>query len=166
MEFRINYKKYFLIIFAVFICCSASVIWMIYDKSSYKPPLFEPTAIKGVPELSDSEKKSFGYSPLSVAEGLSFYLSGRPKESEDSIELYLNNPNYNQVWILCKVLDENDNEIAESGIIKQGYFLKEIKKKNKTVAESKDLKIQLFCFEPYTYYCAAPTITFECTSVI
>lgn len=164
MEYRINYKKYFLIAGCALVVFLLALAWMIYDKSIYKPPPMDQTATEGSPTFSQNEKNELGYSPITITPGLSIYLAGKPKETADSIELYLYNPKHNSVWTLCKIFDSNGEKIAESGVIKQGFFIKDIKK-IKEIPEDQNISIKIFCFEPYTYYSAAQTITFECCVV-
>jgi hypothetical protein len=164
VEYRINYKKYLLIVGSVLTLVLLALAWMIYDKSIYKPPPMDQTATEGSPAFSQTEKAELGYSPLTIMPGLSMYLAGKPKEKDDSIELYLSNPKHNSVWTLCEIFDSNGEKVAESGLIKQGFFIRDIKK-IKEIPEDRKISIKIFCFEPYTYYSAAQTITFECCVV-
>ena len=113
----------------------------------FKPPAFDSAAQIGEP----IPPIDLGYTPMSVEQGFDIKLCGRLFVLKDSVDIYLTNPESNDVWMLAELQDENGQVIAKSGIIKQGEYVKSINLiKSVSTAKTK-VKIVVIAYSPDTY---------------
>ena len=111
-----------------------------------KPP-FEQSAIQGTPEPPESA----GYQ-LFYQEGAEFKagLCGRLQFEDDAAEVYFTNPKENTVYLKLRIFDEEEEMIAETGLIKPGEYLKNITLQE--VPDSGDnIKMKVMTYDPETY---------------
>lgn len=158
MELKTFTKICVTITASVFVACASVTAWMLYDKAQYKPPAFEENVVEGLPQLSEDEKELYGYSPLKLSESTSIYVCGDPQFDDNSVDLYVTNPKENNSWIMCEIFTSDGESVGKSGIIKQGFYLKNLNKTKQTLDDNK-LTVKIYFFEPDTYYSAGQIIT-------
>lgn len=107
---------------------------------------YEENVIVGIPENIPEE---MGYDSIFVEEGYEIALCGYPSKVEERLEAYITNNQENNVWIVVKIYDSNDNKVGETGIIKQGEYVKDIKL-NKELSAG-NITIKIIAYEPNTF---------------
>ena len=138
------------------IVCIVSIIFMLavlYIKPQtvnqmFTPPPFETEVQTGIPVVD----QKLGYTTLKN-DSMSFSLSicGKPIVVGDTSEIYLTNNEDNNVWIKLRVLDENSNILAETGLIKPDEYLKDIK--FDVIPKDNDkIILKIMSYEIDTYY--------------
>lgn len=119
------------------------------DNNSSGQIEIDSNAVQGVPDIE--EGKDSGYSTVHVRDGYIIKLCGNPSSDGREVNLYLTNPEDNSVWIRAQILNENEETVAESGIVRQGEYLKAVSLK-KPMSEGKiPVCIKIISYKPYTY---------------
>lgn len=120
------------------------------DTAEFTPPPFEPAAVAGVPEMPES----LGYiSPYQEGMGYRFSVCGNVITEGNTATVYLTNPAENEVWLKLRVLDENDNILGETGLIRPGEYVKDVALTENLTAGTK-IKLKIMGYEPETYFSA------------
>lgn len=120
------------------------------DTAAFTPPLFEPAAMAGVPEVPES----LGYiSPYQEGMGYRFSVCGNVVMEGNAASVYLTNPEENDVWLKLRVLDENDNILGETGLIRPGEYVKDVALTENLTAGTK-IKLKIMGYDPETYFSA------------
>lgn len=117
------------------------------QQQNFTPPPFDDNCEVGAPEVPDN----LNYTPLRVEEGYMIYICGRLVLKNNMVDVYLTSPEDNNVWIRLKILDEKDNLLCETGLIRPGEYLKSalIAKKLK---HDTNVKVKIVAYEPESYY--------------
>ena len=76
-------------------------------------------------------------------------LVAKPETSDEGINLYFANDTANDVWLLVKVSNSKGWVAGETGLIKPGEYVKEIKG---DFEKGENIKIQVFSYKPELYY--------------
>ena len=117
------------------------------DTAEFTPPPVDPAAMAGVPEVPES----LGYiSPYQEGMGYRFSVCGNVVMEGSNAAVYLTNPAENEVWLKLRVLDENDNILGETGLIRPGEYVKTVTLA-KTLAAGEKIKLKIMGYEPETY---------------
>ena len=120
------------------------------DTAEFTPPPFEPAAMAGVPEVPES----LGYiSPYQEGMGYRFSVCGNVVMEGSNAAVYLTNPEENDVWLKLRVLDENDNILGETGLIRPGEYVKDVALTENLTAGTK-IKLKIMSYELETYFSA------------
>lgn len=132
--------------FAVFFTVSFGIYHILYA-----PPKFEKTAQSGTP----SKPSDLNYQEITVRDGYVVGICGQILLKDGQAELCLTNFEDNDVWFSMTMIDNNNNVIAESGILRQGEFLEAIPvdlllETNETAT----ITIQISGYKPDTYISA------------
>ena len=115
-----------MIIPILFILCVLSIIVMLAaisnapkKEAEFIPPSFEFEAIKGIPE----PPQELGWSEL-YQDGMNYRVGicGNILSYENIADIYLSNSSDNKVWLKLRVLDENNNIIGETGLLKPNEY--------------------------------------------
>ena len=113
-------------------------------------PPFDAAAMAGVPEVPES----LGYiSPYQEGMGYRFSVCGNVVMEGNAAAVYLTNPEGNDVWLKLRVLDENDNILGETGLIRPGEYVKDVALTENLTAGTK-IKLKIMGYEPETYFSA------------
>ena len=107
----------------------------------FNKPDFDRTSEKI--NLDDYEKKS-----VKVTDGYIFYVSPNPKIKNGYINVDFVSLCDDNIYLKLRVF-ENENLIAESGLIKKGEIIKKLKIKNSNV---KKIMYVVMSYEKDTYY--------------
>ena len=146
-------KKNTPLIFAAAICV-LSLIVMIFALTGQKqsqaageftPPPFDAAAQVGTPTVPDG----LGYSELDC-QAYKVSLCGKLNASGD---LWLTNPESNEVWLKVRVLDAKGNILGETGLVRPGEYVRTVALT--TVPKSgTPITLKIMAYEPNTYYSA------------
>ena len=119
-------------------------------KGEFIPPSFDSTAVVGAPEVPDG----LGYIECyRDGMGFRFFACGNVKLEGKNTNIYLTNPNDNEVWLKVRVLDAKGNVLGESGLIKPGEYVKSVALAEQ-LAVGTPIKLKVMAYEPETYYSA------------
>lgn len=118
--------------------------------AEFTQPPFEPAAVAGVPEVPES----LGYiSPYQEGMGYRFSVCGNVVMEGNNAAIYLTNPAENKVWLKLRVLDESNNILGETGLIRPGEYVKDVELTENLTAGTK-IKLKIMGYEPETYFSA------------
>lgn len=135
---------------ALIVMAAALVFGGKQKTAEFTPPLFEPAAVAGVPEVPES----LGYiSPYQEGMGYRFSVCGNVVMEGSSAAVYLTNPAENEVWLKLRVLDENGNILGETGLLKPGKYVKDVALTGNLPAGT-PIKLKIMGYEPETYFSA------------
>lgn len=144
--------------------CAVCVIFMIValcipktaTKGEFTPPAFDTSAEVGVPEVSPD----LGwYTPQ--AEGLALKVSvcGEVIIKDGKADVYFTNYAENDEWMILRIIDEEGNILAETGIIKPGEYIKTVEF-DTVPSDGQTITHKIMAYEPETYY-SAGSLTLE-----
>lgn len=151
-----NKKSYILPVLCVVFCAvlAVTVFALVYEPKSQKgeftPPPFESAAVVGTPEVPEN----LGYSsPYKEGMSYRFSICGNVTLDGENAVVYLTNPKENEVWLKVRILDESGNVLGESGLLKPGEYVKEVKLKS-TPHVGTAIKLKIMGYEMQTYQSA------------
>lgn len=149
--------------------CAVCVLFMLVafvmprqtTKGEFMPPPFAASAEEGIPAVSS---ELGWYTPQ--ADGLSFKVSvcGEVIMKDGKADIYLTNYESNDVWLMARIMDENGNVLAKSGIIRPGEYVQTIEF-DKLPQNGQTIYYKVMAYEPDTYY-SAGSITLEAVAQI
>lgn len=137
------------------ILCVLSIIIMVVaifnappKNVEFVPPSFEVEAIKGNPE----PPQGLGWSEL-YQDGMNYSVGicGNIIAYEDIADIYFSNSKDNKVWLKLRVLDENNNIIGETGLLKPDEYVRTVKL-DESIQDGQKVKLKIMAYEPETYY--------------
>ena len=135
---------------ALAVMAAALVFGRKHKTAEFAPPPFDATAVAGVPEVPEN----LGYiSPYRDGMGYRFSVCGNVVMEGSNAAVYLTNPAENEVWLKLRVLDENDNILGETGLIRPGEYVKDVALTENLTAGTK-IKLKIMGYEPETYFSA------------
>ena len=119
------------------------------DKDGFVPPQFDGKAERGIAAVeNESWTRIF-------KDGMSFsaHVCGKIVLNGNTADIYFTNDDGNEVWLKLRILDENGNILAETGLIKPNEYIKTVT--FDTVPEKGTaVKLKIMAYEPDTYYSA------------
>ena len=88
-------------------------------------------------------------------DGMNFstYVCGKVVLNGNSADVYLTNDEGNKVWLKLRILDEEDNILAETGLLKPNEYVKTVTF-DKIPKSGANIKLKIMAYEPDTYYSA------------
>ena len=137
------------------VLCVLSVVVMIFalnrdseERAPFVPPDFDAAAQEGAPEVPQELKWSELYQ-----DGMTYRvgLCGNIIEREGFAEVYFTNSKDNDVWLKLRVLDQQNQIIGETGLIKPNEYVKMIKFNTGITGDTK-VKLKVMAYQPETYY--------------
>ena len=136
-------------VFAVLLIVMITVL-CIPKTPEFVPPDFEAATVQGTPEVEES----MGYTEL-YKEGMAYRVSvcGVPTVDGQDLTVYFTNTEGNEKYLKLRVLDENDNILGETGLIRPGEYVKTVTLA-KTLAAGEKIKLKIMGYEPETYFSA------------
>lgn len=118
--------------------------------TTFTPPPFD--AQTGMPEVPEE----LGWGKIyQDGMGFSVYVSGKPQLDTDGLLVYLTNPSENDVWIKLRILDDANEVLGESGLIKPGEYITSIDLEKPA---RNNVKLKVMAYEPETYHSAGSII--------
>lgn len=119
------------------------------EQAEFIPPPFDASAQSGMPDTADESLMHI------YKDGMNFsaHICGKITLNGDSADLYFTNDYGNNVWLKLRILDEKDNILAETGILKPNEYIKTVT--FDVVPENKaNIKLKIMAYEPETCYSA------------
>ena len=137
--------------------CLATVIGMLLTlllagrtkQPEFVPPAFESAAEAGMPTVMDSSWTQLH------RDGMDFsaHLCGKLTLNRKAADVYFTNDSGNTVWLKLRILDENDQILAETGLLKPDEYVKTVHF-TKIPQPGDIIKLKIMAYEPETYYSA------------
>ncbi len=121
------------------------------QQPQFVPPPFDEGAVVGTPDIETPE--AVGYKELD-AKGYKVAVCGKVTLTGDSADVYLTNPESNEVWFKLRILDEKGNILGETGLIRPGEYVKTITFDKKVPKVGDKITMKIMGYEPDTYYSA------------
>lgn len=148
-------KENRLLIGAAVLCVIALVVMTaalaantIQKQKEFTPPPFEAAAVSGTPDVPEG----LGWSELD-AQAFKAAVCGVITAEDGSADVWLTNPETNEVWLKLRVLDLEGTVLGETGLIRPGEYVQSVAFTE--VPESGSaLALKLMAYEPETYYSA------------
>lgn len=156
-----NMRKKKILIIIMSILCVCSILSMVFAlnenkriNSEFIPPSFESNVYIGMPEVSEE----LGWSQI-FQDGMPYKvgLCGNIVVKDNKADIYFTNISENNVWMKLRIFNSNDEIIAETGLIKQGQYIKSINF-NTNINDGDKIKIKVMAYEPDTYYSAGSIV--------
>ena len=119
------------------------------EQAEFTPPPFETTAQSGMPDAADESWTQI------YRDGMSFsaHICGKVVLNGNAADVYFTNDDGNEVWLKLRILDEEDNILAETGLLKPNEYVRTVT--FDTVPENRaTIKLKIMAYEPDTYYSA------------
>ena len=145
-------KNYILPLAAVL--CAVSLAVMVFaltrqevqtKMGEFTPPPFDSAAVVGTPEVPDG----LGYNELDC-QVYKVSLCGKLNADGD---IYLTNPESNEVWLKVRILDVGGNILGETGLVRPGEYVQTVALT--TIPKSgTPITLKIMAYEPDTYYSA------------
>ena len=140
------------------VCCLISVLSMIYvlctinsniRQTEFIPPEFETAAQTDTPTIpAYLEWSEISHDGMTFKVG----ISGKIIVKEDNhADIFLSNNKENNVWLKLRILDENNNILGETGLLKPGEYVQSITF-NESVVVGQKIKLKIMSYQPETYY--------------
>ena len=121
-------------------------------EKDFTPPPFEQNAMAGIPKVPQEA----GYAQAD-AEAFQFAAAGNLQTQDGSVDVWLTNPEGNDIWLKARILDKNGQVLGESGLVKEGEYVQTILLD--TVPEhSTEVSLKIMAYEPQTYYSAGAAV--------
>ena len=138
---------------AVVICAVAAIIMVIMlvtsgSGRSFTPPPFDPAAQTGTPDVPESA----GYGELDAGD-FKFYAAGNLTAKNGKPDIWLTNPEENNIWLKVRLLDKDENILGESGLIKPGEYIQSIELDEIPQGIS-SVTLKIMAYAPDTYQSA------------
>lgn len=114
----------------------------------FTPPEFDASAVQGTPSVPTE----LGWYEV-YKEGMSFRASvcGEIILNDGAAKVYFTNPKGNNLWLKLRILNEDGEILAETGLIKPGEYVSEISFTT-LPASGERLVLKLMSYQPETYY--------------
>lgn len=144
-------------ILLTFIALSAIVFMILVVSSSdseieygeFVPPKFDENSVTGEPDVPENS----GYSLMNISDEYNIYVCGKLKLKDDNVDVYFTSDFNNSVWTKLQVLDNSNNIIGETGVIKPGEYVKSVTL-NSEIQKDESVKLKVVGYEPETYHSA------------
>ena len=139
------------------IACFVAVVAMVVvigikftpKKGEFVPPPFDSAAVVGTPEVPDG----LGWSELNAEDIFFVSACGEVKLNDGKADVWLTNPEKNTVWLKLRVLNEQGEILAETGLIRPGEYLQTVH--FDILPEIGDqITMKIMAYEPDTYVSA------------
>ena len=114
-------------------------------RGEFTPPPFDAAAVVGTPTVPDG----LGYSELDC-QAYKVSLCGKLTAQGD---LWLTNPESNDVWLKVRVLDGSGNILGETGLVRPGEYVRTVTL-TAIPKSGTPITLKIMAYEPDTYYSA------------
>jgi len=111
----------------------------------FTPPPFDSAAVVGTPTVPDG----LGYNELDCQ---AYKVSLCGKLNADG-NIYLTNPESNEVWLKVRILDAKGSILGETGLVRPGEYVRTVELT--TIPKSgTPITLKIMAYEPDTYFSA------------
>ena len=122
------------------------------EVGSFTPPPFAADAQIGTPQVPED----LGWSLLD-AKVYRVGICGEVQIRSGGADLWLTNPEGNNVWMKLRVLDAKGTVLAETGLIRPGEYLQWVEF-TQTPSPGEKLSLKIMAYEPETYFSAGSVV--------
>lgn len=119
-----------------------------HEQAVFTPPSFDSAAQIGIPTVPDG----LGYSELDT-QAYKVSVCGEIITNGNSADIWLTNPESNEVWLKLRVLDSKGNILGETGLIRPGEYVQSVAL-GQIPKSGTQIVLKLMAYEPETYYSA------------
>lgn len=119
------------------------------EQAEFIPPPFETAAQSGMPDVADESWMQI------YRDGMNFsaHICGKVILNGNAADVYFTNDDGNGVWLKLRILDGEDNILAETGLLKPNEYVRTVT--FDTIPENKAaIRLKIMAYEPDTYYSA------------
>lgn len=122
----------------------------------FVPPPFDTAAQMGTPEVPED----LGWQEMD-AEVYKFSICGAISPENGKADVWLTNPEENEVWLKVRVLDMDGNTLGETGLIRPGEYVRSVTLEPEPQTGD-NIQLKVMAYEPDTYY-SAGTVSLNTT---
>ena len=122
------------------------------EVGTFTPPPFAEDAQRGTPQVPED----LGWSLLD-AKVYRVGICGEVQLFAGGADLWLTNPEENNIWMKLRVLDEQGTVLAETGLIRPGEYLQSVEF-TQTPSPGEKLQLKIMAYEPETYFSAGSVV--------
>lgn len=112
----------------------------------FTTPPFDSSTVVGTPTVPDG----LGWQELD-AQAYKVGICGKFIPNRNTADVWLTNPAKNTVWLKVRVLDEKDNTLGETGLIKPGEYVQSVELDTVPKAGT-PIVLKIMAYQPDTYY--------------
>lgn len=116
-------------------------------QGEFVPPAFDSLAVSGVPEVPEGLEYS---SPYRDGMAYRFSVCANVKMDGSKATVYFTNAEGNNVYLKLRVLDENDNILGETGLLKPGEYVKDVEL-IQALSAGTGIRLKIMSYAPDTY---------------
>lgn len=146
-------KRYLPLILVGMLCFASLLVMSIalgmekkQEPAEFIPPSFEEAAVTGSPEVP----QELGWSELDAG-AFKVAVCGNVVIRDGSADVWFTNVETNTVWMKLRILDTNGEILGETGLIRQGEFVRSIAF-DKLPEDGGKIILKVMAYEPETYY--------------
>lgn len=124
------------------------IVSMVHPRQgAFVPPDFEAAAVSGTPEVAEE----MGYTEL-YQDGMAYRVAvcGVPSMDGQNLMVYFTNAAENTCNLKLRVLDEQDETLGETGLLKPGQYVEAVELDQKIEAGT-PIKLKVMSYDPETY---------------
>lgn len=118
----------------------------------FTPPPFDAAACVGTPEVP----RELGWSELD-ARDFRVGVCGVVAPDGSTADVWLTNPESNNVWLKLRVLDGEGCILGETGLIRPGEYLRSVLLES-APEDGTDVVLKIMAYEPETYHSAGAVL--------
>ena len=136
-----------------FLCLAGMCAALFYTtapaaQSEFVPPSFDASAVSGTPDVQDG----LGWQELD-AQAFRVGVCGAVVLEGSQADVWLTNPEGNNVWLKLRILDEDGDVLGETGLIRPGEYVQSVTF-DTVPAPGTAISMKLMAYEPETYHSA------------
>lgn len=119
------------------------------EQPEFVPPAFEASAMAGAPDVTDKSYTQI----YKAGMGFSAHVCGKVAVDGQTANVFFTNDSGNTVWLRLRILDEQDNLLAETGILRPNEYVQAVTF-TRLPGKGAKIKLKIMAYEPDTYYSA------------
>ena len=132
------------------LCLAMMAAALVHTQSSapgqFTPPSFDASAVSGTPDVPEE----LGWQELD-AQAFRVSVCGAVVLEGSQADVWLTNPEENNVWLKLRILDEAGAVLGETGLIRPGEYVQSVTF-NTVPASGTTISMKVMAYEPDTYH--------------
>ena len=138
----------------IFILISAAALYTQRKNpiiGEFTEPEFDIHAVAGIPAIPDEALK---YETLNLSRDLTVSLCVNliANKEDDKVDVYFTSDIENFAWIRIVLLNDEEEQLGSSGLLRPGEYVKSIALKKKLPQKSGVITAKVLSYEPNTYH--------------
>lgn len=118
------------------------------SQKEFTPPPFDASVVSGTPEVPEE----LGWQELD-AQTFRVSVCGAAVLEGSQADVWLTNPEGNNVWLKLRILDEDGEVLGETGLIRPGEYVQSVTF-DTVPASGVEISMKVMAYEPETYHSA------------